>query len=426
MTLRSLAASFLLLATALAGAARPGSVTLVDPAGGDGTALLAAAITAAAPGDTLLLADGDYVGLGMTYTLKEGLRILPAPGAGTPALLRLEIHDIPVGQTLVLRGLSLGAPSPILFYPPLHVFDCDGAVWLEDCTLRGGDAVPAPGLLPASGQAPASVGTGSEVHFRHCTLRGGRGADAVPEAGIPFAGGGGDGLLVDASSEIALHDCQVTGGDGGNGPTSTFFLASGRGGDALAIDGDATVAACTATGGAEGADNDALPSVSGSAIVAFLASADVRVLSSMLTAGAVQGAGTASPVISDPGGKVLLLDEPARSVVLPDQLREGEVGVLLLDGQPGDEAWVFLSANATLTPLLGQKGTLALDLGSLTGPVEFGVLPSPDGVVPVPFALPELPAGIEAQTIFVQGVFLDADGSALGGASAITWIDSAF
>ena len=38
----------------------------------------------------------------------------------------------------------------------------------------------------------------------------------------------------------------------------------------------------------------------------------------------------------------------------------------------------------------------------------------------------QLPAGVQAGSVFVQGLFKDADGSSLGGASALTWIDQAF
>jgi hypothetical protein len=204
-----------------------------------------------------------------------------------------------------------------------------------------------------------------------------------------------------------------------------FFIAGG--GHALIVAGsDATVAGCTLTGGAEGADNDADPGISGSAIRLEMAASDARVLQCTLAAGPVQGAGTLSPVLDDPPHKVVLLSEPARSLALPDQLREGESGALLLDGEPGDLAMVLLSLWSQLIPLKGQDGTLVTALEGLQGPLVVGVLPAPDGQLSVPFTLPHLPPGAENVTVLVQGLFKDAGGSSLGGASALTWIDEAF
>ena len=48
------------------------------------------------------------------------------------------------------------------------------------------------------------------------------------------------------------------------------------------------------------------------------------------------------------------------------------------------------------------------------------------GQIVLPFTLPQLPAGVDNATVIVQGLFKDADGSSLGGASALAWIDEAF
>jgi len=82
-------------------------------------------------------------------------------------------------------------------------------------------------------------------------------------------------------------------------------------------------------------------------------------------------------------------------------------------------------ARSVMIPLKGQEGTLLTDLATLQGPIVVGVLSGPDGQLALPFTLPDLPAGAEAMTIYVQGLFKDAGGSSLGGASALTWIDAA-
>jgi len=63
--------------------------------------------------------------------------------------------------------------------------------------------------------------------------------------------------------------------------------------------------------------------------------------------------------------------------------------------------------------------------GSFGTPVVVGVLPGPDGQLSLPLSSGLLPPGMDALTMFAQGLFVDADGRSLGGASAITWVAAA-
>jgi hypothetical protein len=411
-----------LVAALLAGAAAArAEVIVIDPGTGSGAPALAAALKGAFAGDVILLKAGNY-DQGAPFEIHSGVTLLPAPGAGRIALRFVHVEDVWDGQTVVLRGLDIGSPDALDLFPTLRILNNGAATWLEDCTIHGGDGLPKTNPFgPGNGGTAVYVDV-AEAVFRHCTLTGGRGVDGDDPQGV-FAGSGGWALALGNFAEVALHDCTLTGGDSGNGTPSPFVPANGA--TALSINsGDATIAGCTLTGGAEGAGNDGQPGHSGSALTDFLASSDVRILQSTLTAGPVQGAGTLAPAISDPPHKVKLLDEPARSLVLPDQLREGESGVLQIDGEPGDLAMVLLSLDATLIPLAGQEGTLVTDLVTLQGPIVVGVLPDPDGQFALPFTLPDLPPGVDAVTVYVQGLFKDAGGSSLGGASSLTWIDA--
>jgi hypothetical protein len=413
-----------LVTALLAGvAAARADVIVIDPGTGSGAPALAAALKAAFGGDVILLKAGDY-DQAAPFEIHSGVTLLPAPDAGRIALRFVRVQDVWDGQTVVLRGLDIGSPDALDVYPSLRILNNGAATWLEDCTVHGGDGLPKTNPFgPGNGGTAVYVDL-AEAVFRYCTLVGGRGVDADDPQGV-FAGSGGWALTLGNLDEVALFDCTLVGGDSGNGTPSPFVPAKGA--TSLSINsGDATIAGCTLTGGAEGADNDAQPGQSGSALTNFFASSDGRIQQSTLTAGPVQGAGTLAPAISDPPHKVKLLAEPARSLVLPDQLREGESGVLQIDGEPGDLAMVLLSADVTLIPLAGQEGTLVTDLVTLQGPIVVGVLSGPDGQLALPFTLHDLPPGVDAITVYVQGLFKDAGGSSLGGASSLTWIDAAF
>jgi hypothetical protein len=412
----------LVVATLFVVAVARAEVIVIASGGSAGSQALASALQAADAGDVLLLGPGDYSLGGEPFIIRTGITLLPAPDAGRVTLQFVEIEDVPLGQTVVLRGFDIGDAGWLGGPAAVSIRDSSGTVWIEECNLVGSTGSPIYFPLPFSGGANEAADLfESNVVFRGSTLVGGHGAPGGVDGS--FATNGGPALAL-SSSNAAIYDSTLTGGGAGNGTAGSFFTVGG--GDALSMYlSDATVSGCTLTGGAEGADNDATPGASGSAIESGSAFNDVRVVQSSLAAGPVQGVGTQGPVIIDEAGKVALLSEPARQLVLPDQLREGELGTLLLDGEPGDLAMVLISAQAQLIPLKGQEGSLLTALATLQGPLVIAVLAGPDGELLLPFTLPDLPAGLEAVTVYVQGLFKDAGGTSLGGASALTWIDAA-
>ena len=369
------------LAALLAPAARA-EVTVVDPAGGYGVDLLHAALAAAAPGDVLLLQPGDYLNLLFPpYNVHVGITLLPAPGAGRLTLGPIDISGVPLGQQVVLRGLDV-LEGRELYQPALYMHASAGTLWLEDCSVTGFDGSTTPGFYAGFFAAGIEL-SGSQGVFRHCTIRGGHGIDAA-DSEDHFTASGSDGLRLTLGAKAMLHDCTVIGGDAGDGE-SKFASGDYAGHGVYLHSSDVTLAACSVQGGAEGALNDDLPGTGGSALYAWLAASDARVLDCTFTAGAVQGKGTAAAVVWDPQAGVLVLDEPARTLVLPDQVREGETGLLQVDGEPGDLALVLASPQADLKPLKGQEGTLVTQLGLMQGPFVLATLTGPDGHLEIPF-----------------------------------------
>jgi hypothetical protein len=406
---RSLIALGLILAAARA------DVVVVDPGGAPGAPILMQAIADAAPGDVLLLEPGNYQQDYLVYSIDKGLALLPASVGGRITLGPVQISNVPAGQSIVLRGLDLNAFADAT--SALLISQVHGTAWIEDCHIAGSHPSLDSGA-PGPGGIAVSVFQ-AHVIFRHCSLAGGAGMDGV--AGQPSSTGG-DAFFAASLSHVALHDCTLVGGDAGSGlPPILTDLTAGR---ALNTGySDVLVSGCTLTGGKEGADNDAQPGTSGSAI-RTADRASVRVLQSVLLPGAVQGLGTQAPTIDGAPSTVEMLAEPARALVLPALAHVGQVVTLFLDGEPGDAAFLLMSPKAGAWPVARLEGTLALQPGSFAAPVFVGVLPGPDGQLSAPFSITQLPPGVEAMTLFAQGLFQDADGASLGGASAITWLDA--
>ncbi len=406
-------------------AAAHADVIVIDPGTGSGALQLAAALATATPGDVILLKAGSY-DHSAPFAIHAGVTLLPAPDAGRIALGPLEISGVPAGQAVVLRGLDIGPLSAPLGHATLHVSNSAGVAWIEDCSVTGFFDTEAGGPLGAIHGAAVELFESDGV-LRNCTLLGGAGIDGSHLSGA-LSGSGGDGLRVTGGSTAMLHDCTLIGGQAGDGPPPPEHATGSIGGQGLFVGfGDATVAGCLLKGGAEGANNDAFPGISGSALRTEFEATDVRVLEGTLAAGTVQGLGKQAPIIDDPLDNVLKLSEPARTLVLPDQLREGEAGLLQIDGEPGDLALVIWSLGAKPIPLPGLEGTLVVDPAKLQGPpVVIASLPGPGGEFELLFRLPLLPVGVEAVALFAQGLFDDADGGSLGGASAVAWIDKAF
>jgi hypothetical protein len=105
-------------------------------------------------------------------------------------------------------------------------------------------------------------------------------------------------------------------------------------------------------------------------------------------------------------------------------VREGEILTLAMTGEPGDLAFIDLSAGPGFLLLPGLHGVLLLGLPFTT--VFAGTVPA-SGSLTLKAAIQELGAGIEGVPLFLQaGYFSFAHGIFQAGQSAVTLLDAAF
>jgi hypothetical protein len=235
--------------------------TIQVPDAGASIATLADALAVAQPGDTILLAAGNY-GEANTITLSN----LVIEGQGTVALLGL-------------------AGSCSASQPPLRIENATG-VELRNLHLTGGGASQCGGPSSLDGPGSAAlVVTDSEVTLQDCQLTAGSEMDALVatdstltlgsstlqgSSGVGYFYYSGNGLLLyftptpgrEAAtlvrSSLDATDSQFTGGRGGTGGYDSRlfgFLRGENGGAGISAteSGTITLASCTVTGGKGGA-----------------------------------------------------------------------------------------------------------------------------------------------------------------------------
>ncbi len=119
-----------LLCSLIAGMLPAQTTWIVDDSGGAQFRDIAPAVNAANAGDTIIVRPGVYNG----FAVLKGLRVLADPGAFVGARLAstIEVLNIPAGQTVLIRGLSVSKGS---FSPkPIWIHDNRGHVHLEGIT----------------------------------------------------------------------------------------------------------------------------------------------------------------------------------------------------------------------------------------------------------------------------------------------------
>ena len=231
----------------------------VDDDGGPGVDFtdIPTAISAAGPGDVILVAAGDYscfvIGAkSLTVRAEAGATVTVSEGVAQAAI---SVLNLAAHQSVTLRGLTLDTVDRRGF----RLFKCAGSVWIEDCEVVRTDVTydyeEAQGLyadrcdavilirstfMGAEGSDGGySFGGGSddgmdlvnsEVHAFGCTFLG---SDASSDGACMNARRGGCGAFLTTSSFLVASGCVFEAGDGGVCFRSLGVVDAGDGGDAL-------------------------------------------------------------------------------------------------------------------------------------------------------------------------------------------------
>jgi hypothetical protein len=337
---------------------------------------------------------------------------------GSVVLSGMWIASLP-GHHLFVRGLHV-APQPLVGFPQGAVtLSYQGTIWFEDCVFTG-DVADNQSSAPGLGIACCPQFPQPSLTLVRCRITGGDGTDALPHT--PARPGAPGAALMWAS--VTIHECLLQGGKGGDGDPfvgGNPFLASGGSGLGFS-EGSVSILGCTLQGGDEGLDNP-LETMPGSGLSLNLTDANVR--DTEMHAGSVNGHGTPAPDIQATGSSLVAFPAALRSLSVPSPLREGEDSVVHVQGEVGDEVWVYLGLSAALKPMEFKQGDFVLD-DVFPAPAILGAITAASGELDVPFHLPQLPTGIDGVLITLQSAVMPASGGfLLGSGSALVWLDDA-
>lgn len=400
----------------LAGPVRAG-VIVVDAAGGGAFTLIQPAVNAAADGDTILVKPGSY--FGFTIDGKE----LTVIGDGDPALNpgecgRVWIKNIADGKTVTLARLLVSSGSNP---EALKLNDCVGAVRFVQCDFTGGLA----GVLTNT----------NDVAFAACTLLAGNGASGhtclndIVTPGLPCVSGSGN-------DSLAMYDCSVTGGKGGNGGDT-----SGIGGLGLDVPGFVFASRSNIHGG-KGGNVDCFygcPS-NGGASFRIPTGSTGWVLDNMV-GGGLGGIATGNqnpscpptqPGASYPVGSPFTFSVPSIGFSIPSIAREGTYVTVKFTGPPGAHVFLNDEPRTMFVAVPSWRGVLLSPFPerNASGPGatrsrRWGVIPASGELTQV-YKVPMLPAGVQAETRYLQAYRIGANGMTLGSFRTMTVLDSAF
>jgi hypothetical protein len=404
---------------------------VVDAGGGGDVTTLAAAIAAAQDRELSLVKSAADAVPGSGHFVVDGksLSIVADVGADV-TLTTLTVRNVPAGQQVVLRGLTIDqSPDPTpKSTGSLRVEGPGGTVWVEDCTIDAGKGGVLTGLgvffYPAGPGVVASGG--ATVLLERCTLRGGEGLDKGSFLADKWNGGPGATAVRAQDSRVVLHDCTLRGGDGGDGEHlffPAFFPANGGAGLTVTGTSLAHVAGCEVRGGDNGL-TDSVEDVPGSAVDMVGLAGSVWARDSAFSTGRLQGDGLPAPLHFPPGAAPMALPSAARTFAVSSPLREGQAGSIEIQGQTGDQALLLVSLNAGAAPMIGKEGVLLLDSELLLLIVPLGTVSAPGGELSVPFVAPPLDPVVSALTVPMQLAVVAGGVVTLEGGSALAWLDA--
>jgi hypothetical protein len=389
-----------------------------------------AAVNAAADGDLILVQSGTYPPFDVQA---KSLTLVGDPAAevflfavfppGIPFDRGIEVRNLAANQRVVVRGIDfrIAVPDPL---PTAEIANCSGAVLFEDCEIAG------------SVGAGVSVSNSNSVTFVRCLLRGG--GPFLPVGSSVFQPNAGVQVL---AAQVYLFDSAVVGSQGKD--WTLISQSTSVGGPGLVLKSGFVLAQGASLQGGRGGQNSTIgfqpciPMQAGGAgvVVEQTQGSSRLVLISSDLAGGLGGqplpgcpepAGATGPSQVVTAGQVDVVTAEARSLGLSGLVREQQSTAIVLAGQPGDLAWLFVSmasgSGSFLEPSLFAPH---LDLASLA------LLPipglNPAGVLVSELTAPNLPPGVAFRALSGQALFLSASGELfLSGPSELRIVDQAF
>ncbi len=407
-------------------------VIVVDAAGGGSFTQIQQAINAAVDGDTILVKPGSYAGFSIDG---KALTVVGDVGTRPTIFQSVSVVNLAQGQTLTLARLNVGVTiAP--FAPGLDVENCDGALRCVESEFRGFN-----GTTAAGGTGGAQLELARDVAISGCNIVGGAGKSGFTCV-FDVVSGGATGAFV-VNSSVAIHDSIVAGGHGGDGGDRT-----GPGGTGVTLIAGSGLSAGSAflstsrsnvhggRGGntdcpAYGCPNDGGPSLYTLETNA-LSPAVGWILDSMMAGGpAGVVLGGFAPCSGDPGAQYVgdvpfQFSASGLGFAIPSVAREGQPLTVTFTGVPGSRVFLNDSLATTFEGTPSWRGVLLSPFPARGAPIreiKWGVIPT-SGVLTRTYNVPQLPAGEQAQTRFLQAYRVGANGITLGSFRTLTVLDS--
>lgn len=373
--------ALLLAATVLvAGPSEAQSLSTVRSNGTGDFTTIQGAVDASADGDIVLVQAGAYPDpvtiddKGITLVVDEGV-------AADLNFSLFTVQNLGLGKTTTLRGLD-GVISM------LHIFDNQGAVWVEDCEFSWAQTVAAVHIRDSS----QVVLVDTAVTGRPATL-------------FTYAS---DAVVIE-NSTVGLYDCSMTGGDG---TPSTHTQSSSGGNGVTLISGSVLASGCSSQGGPAG------PGLFGGNGISNLGGQNT-VLDCVLAGGA--GSTPGQPTT----GPVTVLPEVARTYRIDAPKRFGEEVVLTVTGEPGDLVILPHNTNATALWIPSFNGMWLIDFPGILNNT-LGFLDGA-GQWTLTFPAPSLGGLLDGFVFYGQSLHLSTQGSVvLGAGSAAVFVNPIF
>ena len=383
-----------LLWISFASVAQAQNILIVDDDGGPDADFVRVdnATQAAAPGDIILVKDGNYEG---GVLVDRPLTLIAETGA-TATIPTLLIRNVPDGE-IIISGITVAPTLGVT----VEVFNVGASVFFQDCNLFGGV-----GVTHVGGGQGITVNDAAGVTLVNSRVLGG--IDVLNEPAT---------AMTSSNSTVVLFDTEILGAPGN---PAMLFVGAGEGGIGYASNGSLTfVQGSTIVGGQGGDSGAACQGGDGGPAVLLVSGAELRSLDSTLQGGAPGDsdpgcmAAPGMDVESD-GGTFVPLPGIARTFDSPALLREMEAAAFQFEAPAGEMIIVGFDL-APILPLFlgGQPTPLLIRVPPPPFRLPLGAMP-PAGTLTIPFTAGVLGAGQNSAAVQMQLASLTGSGFALG------------